>query len=91
MRLPALTRCGSRFRKAPLVRRPVVQAELDRPILLIVNVAPDLLPDLRPSPPEIRDKATIATLVAEGRLSLDCAEGAMGMDGAADGFPSRAD
>ncbi|MGN6557135.1 MAG: hypothetical protein ACTHLH_03885 [Solirubrobacterales bacterium] len=60
------------------------------PIILIVEVAPGLLPDLGPKRAEVRDKATIAKLVAEGRLSLDCAEGAMGMEGAGDGFPAPA-
>lgn len=47
-----------------------------------VEVTPGLLPDLP------RDRETIAKLIDEGCLYPICAEGAMNMDGACDGFPS---
>ncbi len=91
MRLNALTRCNSRFRKHPPSRPPLVQADAQsRPIVIILGVVPSLLPDL----PDlgcgatVRDRNAVAGLVAEGRLSLDCAEGAFGMDDACSGFPA---
>lgn len=47
-------------------------------------VAPDPLPT--PSPPP-RSRAEIQRLLDKGLISLDSREGAMGMDGATDGFP----
>lgn len=88
MRLNALTRCGSRFRRSPLARPAVVQAEAHpAPIILLVEVVPGFMAGSGQKLTGVRDKVMIAKLVADGRLNLDCAEGAMGMDGAGDGFP----
>jgi hypothetical protein len=84
MRLCALTRCNSRIRqlRPPSVRPSALPTAGAVPPVVRVEEDPNLLPDLR------RDRAAIEALVAEGRLSLVSAEGAMGMDGACDGFPA---
>jgi hypothetical protein len=55
------------------------------PTRTVRTVRLEVVPDLLPSLP--RSRAEIQRLLDEGLISLDCAEGAMGMDGACDGFP----
>lgn len=73
------------FSKPKQISSAVVVIKRPPPVIS-VEVAPNLLPNLSPPPP--RSRAEIQALLDEGRLSLDSAEGAHGMAGAGDGFPS---
>jgi len=65
-------------------RRAQVSSAL-KPTRTVRVVRLEVVPDLLPSLP--RTRAEIQRLLNDGLISLDCAEGAMGMDGACDGFP----
>lgn len=76
--------CRLLVNKHRILQLPVVARQ---PATVIrVEVAPNLLPTLSPPPP--RSRQEIQELLDEGRISLDSAEGAMGMAGAGDGFPT---